>query len=118
MYFQNRCSHTTLGKKTLEDVFTGTRPEVSHILIFGSVCYCHVHVDNREKLDPSGEKGLLVGYSETLKAYSVYIPTRNRIIVNKDVQFDEDKALRRSLDLPAKQQPAQESGLKLEEPDV
>ena len=85
---------------------------------YSTVYYCHVHADNRKKLDPSGEKGLLVGYSEILKAYRVYIPVRRRIIVNRDVQFDEDKALRRSLDLPAEQQPAQESGVKLEEPDV
>ena len=69
-------------------------------------------------MDPSGQKGLLVGYSETLKAYRVYIPARKRIILSRDVQFDEDRALRRSLDLPAKQQPTQESGVKLEEPIV
>ena len=38
--------------------------------------------------------------------------------MSKDVQFDEDKACRRYLDFPAEQQPAQESGVKLEEPDV
>ena len=38
--------------------------------------------------------------------------------MSRDVQFDEDRALRRSLDLLAEQQPAQESGVKLEEPDV
>ena len=38
--------------------------------------------------------------------------------MSRDVQFDEDRALRRSLDLPVEQQPAQESGVKLEEPDV
>ena len=61
---------------------------MSHIRIFGSVCYCHIHADTRKMLDPSGEKGLLVGYSETLKAYRVYIPARKRINVNRDVQFD------------------------------
>ena len=35
-----------------------------------------------------------------------------------DVQFDEDRALRRSLDLPVEKQPAQESRVKLEDPDV
>ena len=39
IYIQNRCPHITLGRKTLEEVFTGTRPDVSHIHIFGSVCY-------------------------------------------------------------------------------
>ena len=54
-----RCPHTTLGRKTPEEVFTGTRPDASHIRIFSSVCYCHVHADNRKNLDPSREKGLL-----------------------------------------------------------
>ena len=52
--------------------------------IFGSVCYCHVHADTRKKLDPSGEKGLLVGYNETSKAYRVYILARKRIIMSRD----------------------------------
>ena len=80
-----------MGRKTPKDFFIGTRPYVSHIHIFGSVCYCHVHADNTKKLDPFGEKGLLVGYSEISNAYRVYIPARRRIIVNRDVQFDEDR---------------------------
>ena len=31
VYIQNRCLHTSLGTKTLENVFTRTRPDVSHI---------------------------------------------------------------------------------------
>ena len=85
VYIQNRCPHTALGRKTPEEVFIGTRPDVSHIRIFNNVCYCHVHADNRKKLDPSGEKGLLVGYSEISKAYGVYIPARRWIIVSRDV---------------------------------
>ena len=32
--------------------------------------------------------------------------------------FDEDRTLRRSMDLPTKQQPTQDSRVKLEDPDV
>ena len=64
VYIQNKCPHTTLGRKTPEEVFTCTRPDVSHLRIFGSVCYCHIHADTRKKLDPSGEKGLLVGVKD------------------------------------------------------
>ena len=85
VYIQNRCPHTALGRKTPEEVLTGTRPNVSHIRIFGSVYYCRLHADNRKKLDPSGEKGLLVGYSEISKAYRVYIPACKRITVTRDV---------------------------------
>ena len=38
--------------------------------------------------------------------------------MSRDVQFDEYRALWRSLNLPADQQPTQELGVKLEEPDV
>ena len=69
-------------------------------------------------MDPSREKGLLVGYNETSKAYKVYILALKRIIVSRDVQIDEDNALRRSMDLPAKEHPTQDSGVKLEEPQV
>ena len=118
VYIPNRCHPIALGRKTLEEVFTGTRPDVSHLRIFGSVFYCHIHADTRKKLDPSGEKGLLIGYSETLKPYKVYIPARKRIIVSRDVQFDQDTTLQRSMDLPAQEQPTQDSGVKLEEPYV
>ena len=102
MYIQSSCTHTSLGRKTPKEVFTGTR----------------LDADTRKKPDPSGEKGLLVGYNETSKAYRVYIPTCKRIIVSKDVQFDEDRALRRSMDLPTEEQPPQDSVVMLEEPQV
>ena len=86
---------------------------MSHIHIFDSFYYCHVHADNRKKLDPSGEKGLLVGYNDILKAYRVYILARRRIIVSRDVQFDEDRALRGSMDLLEDQQPTRESSWKI-----
>ena len=91
---------------------------MSHIHIFDNVCYCHVHANNRKKLDPSGEKGLPVGYSETSKAYRVYIPACKRIIVSKDVQFDEDRALWLSMELSAEKQPTQDSGVNLEDPYI
>ena len=68
---QNKCPHTAFRRKIPEEVFKSTRLYVSHICIFGSVYYCQVHPANRKKLDPSGEKGLLVGYNETSKAYNV-----------------------------------------------
>ena len=66
---------------------------MSHLCIFGSVCYYHIHADTKKKLDSFGQKGLLVGYNETSKAYMVYISAHKRIIVSRDVQFDEDRAL-------------------------
>ena len=56
----------------------------------------HVPRDKRSKLDPSGKKGIFVGYSETSKAYRVYIPGHRQIEASRDVTFDEDATFNRS----------------------
>ena len=38
----------------------------------------------------------MVGYSETSKAYRVYIPTIRKIFLCRDVKFEEERALRNS----------------------
>ena len=42
--------------------------------IFGCLVYIHVPKDKRMKLETSGKKGTFVGYSESSKAYRLYIP--------------------------------------------
>ena len=51
------------------------------------------------KLDQTAERGYFVGYSETSKAYRIFIPGTKRIIIRRDVKFMEDKAFKRSGDL-------------------
>jgi hypothetical protein len=63
-----------LGNKTPKEVFTGKKPEVNHLRIFGCPMYIHVPKEKRTKLEPSGKKGTFVGYNETSKAYRIYIP--------------------------------------------
>jgi hypothetical protein len=58
--------------------------------------YIHVPVEKRTKLEPSNNKDLFVGYSDTSKAYGVYIPEQRKTIVSKDVKFEEDFASRKS----------------------
>ena len=41
--------HSALGKITLESVFTGRKPEVSHFRIFSSVANCNVPEEKRKK---------------------------------------------------------------------
>ncbi|KAH9292825.1 hypothetical protein KI387_042000, partial [Taxus chinensis] len=107
VYIQNRVPHKVLGKMTPEEAFTGKKPDVGHFRIFGSLAYCHIPEDTRTKLDQTTEKGYLVGYSETSKAYRIFIPGTRRIIVRRDVKFMEDKAFRRSRDLPVDDQSEQ-----------
>jgi hypothetical protein len=96
VYVQNRSPHQILKNMTPEESFTEVKPEVGHFRIFGCPVYFHVPKEKRSKLDPSGKKGTFVGYSESSKAYRIYIPGQRQIEVSKDVIFEEEIAFRRS----------------------
>ena len=61
VYVQNQLSHSTLGFKTPEEMFTGKKPEVSHLKIFSCTMFIHIPKVKRNKLDPSRKKGIFVG---------------------------------------------------------
>jgi hypothetical protein len=96
VYVQNRLSHNTLGFKTPEEMFTEKKLEVSHLKIFGCLVFIHIPKEKRNKLEPSGKKGIFVGYCEVSKAFRIYIPGHHHIEINRDVTFDEEATLKKS----------------------
>ena len=64
VYVQNHTPHRVLKNKTLEEAFPTKKLEVRHLRIFGCLVYIHIPKEKRKKLDPSGKKGIFVGYSE------------------------------------------------------
>jgi hypothetical protein len=63
MYLQNKSLRRDMGSKTLEEAFTRRRPNVGHLHIFGCLTFSHLPYEKRTKLDPTIEKGILVGYN-------------------------------------------------------
>jgi hypothetical protein len=47
-------------------------------------------------LDPSGKKGIFVGYCEVSKSFRIYILGKHHIEISRDVTFDEDAVLKKS----------------------
>ena len=82
VYVQNCTPHRVLENKTPKEVFSGKKREVSHLRIFGCPVYIHIPKEKRTKLDPSGKKGIFVGYSESSKAYRIYFPGFKKIKTN------------------------------------
>jgi hypothetical protein len=101
VYIQNRSPHKVLGKLTPEEAFIGKKLEVGHFRIFDCLVYCHVPSNKRTNLDSTAEKGIFVGYSETSKAYRIYVPALTKTVIRRDVRFEEEKAFRKSYDVPA-----------------
>jgi hypothetical protein len=96
VYVHNQLSHSTLGFRTAEEMFTGKKPEVSHLKIFGYPVFIHILKEKRNKLEPSGKKGIFVGYCEVSKAFRIYIPGHRHIEISRDVTFDEEATLKKS----------------------
>ncbi|KAM1737116.1 hypothetical protein ACFX12_015391 [Malus domestica] len=42
VYLLNRCPTKALDKKTSFEVFSGRKPSVKHLIVFGSMCYTHI----------------------------------------------------------------------------
>jgi hypothetical protein len=96
IYVHNRLSHSALGFKTPEEMFSRKKPKVSHLKIFGCPVFVHIPKEKRIKMDPSGKKGIFLGYCEVSKAFRIYIPGYDHIEINRDVTFDEDVTLKKS----------------------
>jgi hypothetical protein len=61
--------------------------------------YIHVPKEKRTKMEPSGKKGIFVGYSENSKSYRIYVPGQRKIEVRRDVTFHEEAAFNKSREL-------------------
>jgi hypothetical protein len=48
---------------THEEKFTGEKPDVSHLKMFGYITYVHVPDEKRSKLEPKVEKCIFTKYS-------------------------------------------------------
>ena len=88
VYIFNRTltSHTEVTP--FEKLF-GKKPSVAHLRVLGCRAYAHVPDQLRKKLDPKGEACWMVGYGENQKAWRLWNPVERKIIVSRDVTFDE-----------------------------
>ena len=67
----NRVYFRPNSKKTPYELRRGKKPVIKYFRIFGSDCYILRDRENLEKFDAKSDKGYLLGYSSTSKAYRV-----------------------------------------------
>jgi hypothetical protein len=83
---------------TSEEAFSGKKPNVEHLRIFGCPVYIHIPEDKRKKLEPSGNKGIFVGYNESSKASRIYNLEKHKVEFIRDVTFNENMAFNKSIE--------------------
>jgi hypothetical protein len=96
VYVKNKSPHKVLENNTPKEIFSGEKSEVIHIRIFGYPVFMHVPKENSTKLDPSGKNGIFVDYSDTSKAYKIYIPSHQKVDISQDVTFDDSASFKKS----------------------
>ena len=69
--------------------WSGNKPSVGNLRIFGCTAYSHIPKDERKKLDFKARKCIFLGYGEVTKGYRLYGPVKHRVIHSRDVIFDE-----------------------------
>ncbi|CAL2234198.1 unnamed protein product [Prunus armeniaca] len=90
VYLLNRCPTKALHNITPFESYSRRKPGIAHLKVFGSLCYVHVPAELRHKLDPKSTKGVFVGYATCEKGYRVFDPISNKLILSRDVTFDEE----------------------------
>ncbi|KAM1480911.1 hypothetical protein ACFX2I_028001 [Malus domestica] len=92
VYLLNRCPTKSLDSITPFEAYSKRKLGIAHLKVFGSVCYVHTPSELRHKLEPKSIKGVFVGYAKCEKGYRVFDPISKRLILSRDVVFDEDSA--------------------------
>lgn len=86
-YLINRLPSKILRCKSPMEVLVGRPVDISHLRIFGSICFVHF---SRGKLDPCARKCVFIGYFSVKKGYKCFDPSIKKVYISHDVVFDED----------------------------
>lgn len=91
VYILNRLPTRAVSGKTPYEAWTGKRPNVSHIRVFGCVAHMKIPSVHVTKLDDRSKRVVNLGKETGTKAYRLYDPVSNRVLVSRDVVFEEMK---------------------------
>lgn len=97
-FITNRSPHSSLNMTTPEERWSGKAADYNSLKIFGCPAYAHV---SNGKLDPRSVKCIFLGYSPGVKGYRLWNPHTSKIIVSRNVIFDESSLVNRGQDIAA-----------------
>uniref|UniRef100_H3H9D7 Integrase catalytic domain-containing protein n=1 Tax=Phytophthora ramorum TaxID=164328 RepID=H3H9D7_PHYRM len=90
-FLRNRCPTRAISHdKSPHQVWTGKKPLLANLKVFGCHAYVHVPKAKRTKFDARSVRCRFLGYSEHEKAYRFEELESSRVLVSRDAQFMED----------------------------
>lgn len=104
-YIINRSPSRVLNEVTPYEKWTGKKPNLSHLKIFGSKAMVHVPKHNRSKWDRKSRELIFLGYCENTKGYRLFDPVSKKIVISRDVIFIEKTEEENISQLPISEPP-------------
>jgi transposase InsO family protein len=89
VHIQNRVMLRNNTDKNPYEICKGRPTNVKHFRVFGSKCYIKREDDRMEKFDSRVDKGILVRYLSTRKAYKCYNLSLKKVVESINVTIDE-----------------------------
>ncbi|CAL9021865.1 unnamed protein product, partial [Prunus brigantina] len=98
VYLLNRCPTKALNKITPFEAYTGRKPGIAHLKIFGSPCHVLIPSALRHKLEENNHKCIFVGYGLCEKGYRLFDPSTRKSCepsqsLDTSLQIDEETSL-------------------------
>ncbi|XP_022558682.2 uncharacterized protein LOC111206341 [Brassica napus] len=90
-YLINRVATRTLVSQTPYEVLKGKRPSIDHLRVFGCLGYAKTDGPHLRKLDDRTRTLVHLGTEPGSKAYRLLDPVTRKVVVSRDVVFDENK---------------------------
>ena len=91
IYVLNRCPTLDVKDVTPEEAWSGVKPLVNHFWVFSCIAHVDVPEARKTKLDNRSITCVLLGVSEESKGYRLFDPVTKKIVVSRDVIFEEEK---------------------------
>jgi hypothetical protein len=91
IYLLNRAPMKSIIGKTPYEAYYDRKPGVDHLRVFGCVAHVKVVTPHLSKLTDKSKQMVFIGYDMNTKGYRVYDPATRRVVVTRDVVFEEEK---------------------------
>src|SRR5438105_39308 len=88
-YLLNRHPSFSIHNRMAYEILHHTTPVLSHLRIFGCLCYPNLSATTPHKLIPRSTACVFIGYLSSHKGYRCLDISTRRIIISRHVVFDE-----------------------------
>ena len=86
-YMVNETPTSALVGKTPMEVWSGKKPSIRHLRVFGCKAYAHIPKEKRSKLENKAVKCIFIKYSVNVKGYKLWDLVIGKVLYRRNVIF-------------------------------